>query len=282
MKCFFLNHKRSQRSYKIKEVIKLWLKEGDNNTIFFHKMVNAHSRRNWLSKLKVNGCWHTEENDLKNSVVEAFQKLYSEERGWRPCVEGLSFTRLASSEVDGLEIPFSKGEVFAALSDLGKDKAPGPDGFIIAYWLFCWAMVKIEIMGFFREFHERGRFVKPLNATFLVLVPKKRGAEDLKNFRPISLVGSLFKLLAKVLANRIKKVKGKVISESQNAFMKGRQILDVVLIANEVVDSRLKDNVGGVLCKLDIEKAYDHVRWSFLLAVFKKIGFGERWIKWID
>ena len=83
------------------------------------------------------GCWHTEENDLKNSVVEAFQKLYSEERGWRPCVEGLSFTRLASSEVDGLEIPFSKGEVFAALSDLGKDKAPGPDGFIIAYWLFC-------------------------------------------------------------------------------------------------------------------------------------------------
>ena len=73
-----------------------------------------------------------------------------------------------------------------------------------------------------------------------------------------------------------------MISESQNAFMKGRQILNAVLIANEVVDSSLKDNVEGVLCKLDIEKAYDHVRWSFLLAVFKKMGFGEIWIKWID
>ena len=92
----------------------------------------------------------------------------------------------------------------------------------------------------------------------------------------------LAKLLAKVLANRIKKVMGKVILESQNAFVEGRQIWYAVLIANEAVDSRLKDNVGGVLCKLDIEKVYDHVSWSFLLAVLKKMGFGERWIKWID
>ncbi|RVX21268.1 putative ribonuclease H protein [Vitis vinifera] len=129
----------------------------------------------------------------------------------------------------------------------------------------------------------RNKFMTPrVNATFLVLVPKRGGAEDLKDFRPISLVGSLYKLLAKVLANRIKKVMGKVISESQNAFVEGRQILDAVLIANEAVDSRLKDNVGGVLCKLDIEKAYDRVSWSFLLAVLKEMGFGERWIKWID
>ena len=75
-------------------------------------------------------------------------------------------------------------------------------------------IVKGRGYGFFRDFHERGRFVKSLNATFLVLVPKKGGVEDLKDFRPISLVGNLYKLLAKVLANRIKKVMGKVILES--------------------------------------------------------------------
>ncbi|RVW27576.1 hypothetical protein CK203_097514 [Vitis vinifera] len=75
---------------------------------------------------------------------------------------------------------------------------------------------------------------------------------------------------------------GKVISEPQNAFVESRQILDAVLIANEVVDSRLKSNQGGVMCKLNIEKAYDHVGWKFLLVVLKQMGFGERWIKWIE
>ena len=126
-------------------------------------------------------------------MVGAFQKLYSEEKGWLPCIDELSFMGLVSSEAEGLEIPFTEEDVFAALLDLGKDKALGPDGFTMAFWFFCWDVMKVEIMGFFREFHERGRFVKSLNATFLVLVPKKEGAEDLKEFRPISLVGSLYK-----------------------------------------------------------------------------------------
>ena len=98
----------------------------------------------------------------------------------------------------------------------------------------------------------------------------------MSDFRPISLVGSLYKLLAKVLANRLKKVVGKVVSSIQSAFIEGRQILDAALIANEVIDSLLKRKESGVLCKLDLEKAYDHINWDFLLSVMQKMGFGEK------
>ena len=121
-----------------------------------------------------------------------------------------------------------------------------------------------------------------MNATFIVLIPKKGGAEDLKDFRPISLVGGLYKWLAKVLANRLKMVVGKVVSKAQNAFVEGRQILDAVLVANEVIDLILKSNEEAVMCKLDIEKTCDHVEWSFLFSIVSMMGFGEKWIRWVQ
>ena len=119
----------------------------------------------------------------------------------------------------------------------------------------------------FREFYNSDKFVQSLNTTFLVMISKKGDAVDLKDFRPISLVRSLYKLLAKVLANRLRQVMGSLVNKAQNAFVGGRQILDASLIANEVVDSMVKKKEKGILCKLDIEKAYNHLKWSFLLRV---------------
>ena len=131
-------------------------------------------------------------------------------------------------------------------------------------------------MKVFQEFHSYGKFEKSLNATFLALIPKRVGAEDIKEYRPISLVNGVYKILSKVLANRLSEAVGKIISKPQNAFVKDRQILDDVLIANECLDNRLKAGLPGIICKLDMEKAYDHVNWDFLIDILGKCGFGER------
>ena len=133
-------------------------------------------------------------------------------------------------------------------------------------------------MGFFKEFYKHNRFVKSLNATFLVLIPKKCNANDIKDLRSISLVGGLYKILTKVLANKIKRVMGLVVSQSQNASVEGRQILDSALIANEAVDSILRNKETRLSYKLDIEKAYDHISWDFLLQILEMMGFGRKWL----
>ena len=91
-------------------------------------------------------------------------------------------------------------------------------------------------------------------------------------------MGSLYKWLAKALENKLKRVLAKVISKLQNAFVEGKQILDAALVANEAIDSIVRNNRGALICKLDIEKAYDHVNWSFLCWVMEKMGFEAKWI----
>ncbi|RVW21265.1 LINE-1 reverse transcriptase-like [Vitis vinifera] len=227
----------------------LWLREGDKNT--------------------------------GTGIVDAFHRLLTEDSEWKADIRGVNLNRISQQEADILELPFMEEEVHSALRDMNGDKAPGPDGFTGAFWQFCWEFVKEEVMEMFKEFHEHKTFLKSLNATFLVLIPKKGGAEELGDFRPISLLGGLYKLLAKVLTNRIKNVIGGVISSDQNAFVSGRQILDASLIANEVIDSWKKEGKKGLICKLDIEKAYDSVNWQFLMRVMEKMGFGTKWREWI-
>ena len=196
-------------------------------------------------------------------------------------MDGLDFACIEEEERLSLEKEFSKEEVIQVLREMEGDKAPSPDDFTMAFFHKCWNVVEKDVMDFLDYFLWHSMFERSLNALFLTLIPKKCNAVYIKDFHPINLVDSVYKLLSKVLANRLRAVLDNLISKSQNSFVGGRQILDSVLIANECLDSRLKSRLLGAVCKLDIEKAYDHVNWEALLYLLRQMGFGVKWRGWI-
>ena len=143
-------------------------------------------------------------------------------------LDGLSFSSISSEEASWLKRPFEEEEICKVVSNMNGDKAPGSDGFPVSFYHACWPILKGDVLAVFFEFHEYGSFVRSLNATFLSLIPKKTNAVEVKDFWPISLVGSVYKILAKVLANQLSMILSAVISPSQNTFVQGRQITMVL------------------------------------------------------
>ena len=114
------------------------------------------------------------------------------------------------------------------------------------------------------------------NISFIVLLPKKSQSKKISDFRPISLITCIYKIIAKVLSGRLRGVLQETIHSTQGAFVQGRQILDAVLIANEIVDEKRRSGEEGVVCKIDFENAYDHVKWDFVDHVSEKKEFRSK------
>jgi len=185
---------------------------------------------------------------------------------------------LPAVDLSSLDAPFTEQEVLAAISQLPSDKAPGPDGFMGLFFKTCWETIKMDIMAALNSFHIlRCEDLNLLNSASVLLIPKKDGAETVQDFRPISLIHAFAKIISKILTIRLAPRMDELIVPCQSAFIKGRSIHDNFLYVRNIARRFHQNKTPALLMKLDISKAFDSVRWDFLLDLLQKRGFPTRW-----
>lgn len=172
-------------------------------------------------------------------------------------------------------------EVEEAVRSMPNDKAPGPDGFTINFYKAYWNIVKQDIWEIVEDSRRSKSILKSLNSTFIALIPKVEEANTPDKFRPIALCNVIYKIISKVIANRLKAILPGIISQEQSGYVEGRQILDNILLAQEMIHSLHSQKAAGMLMQLDLSKAYDKVSWSYLEAVLRAFGFSQQWIQWV-
>jgi len=158
-----------------------------------------------------------------------------------------------------------------------SEKAPGPNGFIGCFYKKCWPIIKEDLtqaIMFF--FNNRTSKFSLINTAHIVLLPKKQDATSITDYRPISLINSITKIITKLMANMLAPRLNELVSQAQNAFIKRRCIHDNFIYAQRVIQLLHRKKKSAFFIKLDISKAFDSIGWTFLLEVLSKLGFSTK------
>ncbi|XP_039126955.1 uncharacterized protein LOC120263117 [Dioscorea cayenensis subsp. rotundata] len=274
-------HKQEEIYWKQRSRLQ-WLKEGDENTKFFHAVPNGRKNRNFIPRLLKDDVTFEHPKDIGRIFSEYFKLQFGQRRSNRFQVDlHKLFAHKSSVDLTDLERPFSLEEIKKAVFDLGGDKAPGPDGFPLHFFKHFWDIINPDLLLLCNDFFFHRANLERINWASIALIPKVDSPEALGDFRPISLINSSLKIISKLLASRLSKIINSLVSTEQSAFLKGRCILDNIATAEELIFSIHKRRLSGHILKVDFAKAFDLVDWDFLFDLLRARGFGERWIRWI-
>ncbi|XP_038971839.1 uncharacterized protein LOC120104572 [Phoenix dactylifera] len=262
-----------------------WVNEGDRNTRFFHRTTVIRRQRSMIHSLRDGSGRRVEgEPAVGQVLLDFFRARWTEDEG-PGADDHLPRADVGITDDENMTLvrPVSAEEVQEAVWALAADKAPGPDGFPPIFFRRYWGIIREAVIEAVQCFFTQAAMPEDWKATFITLIPKRQEAVEPGHFRPISLCTTLYKVVARIMVGRMKPLLPSIISQEQGAFIAGRNISHNVMLAQEMMwDLQRASKRGSLMAvKLDMERAYDRIRWSFLRRVLEAYGFHRRWIGWI-
>ncbi|XP_060212032.1 uncharacterized protein LOC132639607 [Lycium barbarum] len=255
--------------------------EGDKNTRYFHSILNGRRKILQIRRIQnQQGVWIEGESLLAEEACRFYQQQFSQE------VDPLDFQLLqhVPSMVDQdtndqlVSMPTLE-EVKKVVFELSAYSVGGPDGMIGIFYQVCWDIGGADAYNLAKAFFDGQTLPKSVTHTNLVLIPKKNNIETFADMRPISLSNFINKVISRVVQDKLEGILPSLISPNQSGFVKGRCIIENVLLTQEfMTDIRLRGKPANVVLKLDMAKAYDRVSWSYLIRVLRKMGFAKIFI----
>jgi len=213
----------------------------------------VEKKKNILRGLSIDGRWEETPREVKREVNNFFEKKISEVNFPRPSLDGASFKQISKEENQMLIVQFGEQEIKKALWECDS-QCPGPDGIHFNFLKTFWETMKEDTVRFISEFLAHGMLPRGTNTSFITPVRKVEDPQNLSEFKPISLVGCMYKVLAKPLANKMKRVMNGVIDQRQSAILGDRYILHSTLVANKAIEEAKREKKKSFFSKLIMKK----------------------------
>lgn len=262
-----------------------WLQCGDGNNRFFHASLKSRSKSDILVLQDAAGNKLVEGAAIEREITSLYKQLLGSAVETCTAVD-LSIVGkgpvLSIQQRRKLVTPVTTAEILSTLNSIGDDKAPGLDGFSSKFFQKAWGVIGSELVAAIQDFFRTDKLLKCLNTTLITLIPKSSNVSTIKQYRPIACCTVIYKIISKVLTSRMGDVMSSLISGEQAAFVPGRFIHDNTILAQEIIRGyRRKGILARCMIKMDLQKAYDSVQWSFVEQLLRAYRFPSIFVDWI-
>ena len=279
------------KSAQIRSKLK-WIDEGDKNTKFFLNLEKSRANAKIIPELELeDGTKITDQMDILKAQKDYYENLYRKNDNARDGIEQLDgflgnsdFPTLSQEQSASCEGRVTLEELSKGLQGLNNGSSPGLDGLTTEFMKVFWGRLGGLLVDSFNSSYAKGTLTYSQNTATITLIHKGKdlAKNKLTNWRPISLTNTDYKILAKSLAIRLGKVIETIVDKDQVAYVKGRKVSDNLRLIDDIIDYLKEKNKPGLLLAIDFSKAFDSISRKFMFNSFRRFGFGEDFVKWVE